>query len=140
MATVRVDAVVGWTPPRPDDEFVPASDHVVVVSVVRSNGSIGRRVVVTDSQQVGQIVHSFNELAVSQGGAHSCPPIPLTAVAYRIAFFESRTAHPDVVATLRSCAGVAVVAGGKASVGLEPSEGLGDAIAHVLGRSELRFY
>ena len=78
--TVRADAVVGWTEPRPADEYVPAADSVVIVSVIRvfqPGKPVVRRVVVTDPAAVAQIARAFGDAAASH------PPLGLRLLCRR---------------------------------------------------------
>jgi hypothetical protein len=149
-AVVRVDAVVGWTAPRPANEIVSSRDRTVIVSVVHvfEQGSpVGKRVVTSDPKLVQPIVRIFNRLRVEPPGfAHGCPAIGEHSVSYRIEFATAPTAKPDIVATIGKCGGPGVTVDGRAAPGLVASEGAAvydqnfyDAVAHVLGFSEPHF-
>jgi hypothetical protein len=144
-AVVRVDTEVGWTAPRPADEFVPATDRVVTVRVIPAIGPgrpKGKRVVTTNASLVDPIVRAFNALRVSPpDSVHSCPPITARTVSYQVAFSPSRTAPPDLVATVGKCGGTGVTARGKRTPNLgEFSSGsFADAVAHVFGLPHAHF-
>ena len=141
-AVVRVDSVVGWAQPRPANEVVGAADKVVIVTVVHIDGSIGKRVVVTDPKVVQPIVRAFNQLRVSPPeGPHGCPPMGEHTVSYQVAFATSATAPPDVVASIGKCGNIGVTVKGRPAPGLGDfvNAGFGDAVAHVLGLSEPHF-
>ena len=133
---LRADSVVGWTAPRPANEFVPASDRVVTVSVVHieDRGRIGKRVVTADPLLVQPIVWAFNAERVA------APPVPHTSpaggigVAYRVAFASSARAHPDIVAQVDLDAESVLVNGRRAPALVD--NGFSTAAAHVLGLSE----
>jgi hypothetical protein len=138
-SVVRVDTEVGWTAPRPANEFVPASDHVVTVSVVREYAQRGsrviKRVVASDPKLVEPIVRAFDALRVSPDSVHSCPPITTRTVSYHVAFSPSPKAPPDVVATIGKCGGVGVTVAGRPApnLGEFSDAAFADAVAHVLG-------
>jgi len=141
-AVVRVDSVVGWAQPRPANEVVGAADKFVIVTVVHIDGSIGKRVVVTDPKVVQPIVRAFNQLRVSPPeGPHGCPPMGEHTVSYQVAFATSATAPPDVVASIGKCGNIGVTVKGRPAPGLGDfvNAGFGDAVAHVLGLSEPHF-
>ena len=148
-AIVRVDTVVGWAQPRPANEFVPAADTVVTLTVVHLRGVIGKRVVTADPKLVQPIVHAFNALRVSPPDVtHGCPPIGSRAVSYRVAFASSTRAAPDVVATIGKCTGVDVTVRGRAAPELGGFSNVasgnivvafGNAVARVLGLAEPHF-
>jgi hypothetical protein len=138
-AVVRVDTEVGWTAPRPADEFVPARDRVVTVRVIHPyepGKPVSKTVVVSDPKVVGPIVRSFNALRVSPPlEVHSCPPLRAISAVYEVAFSASVHASPDLVASIGGCGGVSVRVGGRPApeLGGLSSDGFGDAVAHVLG-------
>jgi hypothetical protein len=141
-AVVRVDTVVGWTAPRPADELVPATDRVVMLTVVHLRGAIGKRVVATDPKLVQPIVRAFNALRVfPPDQQYSCPAIGANAVSYRVGFAASTTAVPDIVASIGPCGGVSVTVGGRTApeLGDLANVGFGDAVAHLLGLPEPHF-
>lgn len=139
---VRVDAIVGWTQPRPREEFVTARDHVVMVSVVHEyppGQRVGRHVIVTEPGVVRGIVRAFNALRVApRVRRYHCPPFGIRTVSYRVTFRESPTAAPDLVATIGKCGPVGVTLRGHALPALAGFAGgdFGVAVAHVLGLDE----
>jgi hypothetical protein len=143
--TVRVDSVVGWTDPRPADEYVSAADRTVIVTVVhrfQKGAPPGKRVVTSDPKLVDPIVRAFNRLKIEPVSAHSCPPIGLRTVEYRVEFARSARGVPDVTATMGKCSrGPAVIVAGHPAPGLldMPGGEFGRAVAHVLGFSEPHF-
>lgn len=144
-AYLRVDATVGWTTPRPADELLPASDRVVVVTVIHVASVRGQHVVVIDAGQVGALVRAFNQLRVapsSLGGEHGCPPFTRRTVSYQVAFAPPRTA-PTVIATLSKCGPIGVRVDGRGAPSLNMYDSTGTAfandVAHVLGLSEPHF-
>src|SRR5262249_38686714 len=78
-AFIRVDAVVGWTAPRPADELVGSRDRVVTVSGVHTSEPgtpVGRHVTTTDPKLVLPIVRAFNALHVAPPNqVFHCPTI-----------------------------------------------------------------
>ena len=133
MATIRVDGLVVWTAPRPAAEIVLAKDHVVIVAAMHFDGSVARRVVVTEPSRVRELARIFNALRVAPPGAvRNCYNIGPSALKYRVAFAASSTARPDVVATIAACSDLAVVLNGKPSASLQVS-GFADAVAHAIG-------
>jgi len=141
-AVVRVDTVVGWTEPRPTDEFVSARDRVVIVNVVRGRGPAGKRVVTADPRLVQPIIQEFNRLRVEPpDSVCHCPPSGARTVAYKVAFATTPSTTPDVVATIGLCGPIRVTVGGTAAPSLAAinDQPFGDAVAHVLGLSEPHF-
>ena len=141
-AVVRVDTVVGWAQPRPANEFVPATDKVVIVTVVHIDNSIGKRVVVSDPKLVQPIVRAFDGLRVSPpDSVHSCPPMGQHSVSYRVAFAASAKAPAALVASIGKCGDISVTTNGRPAPGLGDfvNAGFGDAVAHVLGLGEPHF-
>jgi hypothetical protein len=138
-AFVRVDSQVGWTAPRPADEFVPQRDRVVTVTVVHAyqpRKRVSKVVVATDPKLVAPIVRAFNALRVSPPDTvHGCPPMGPRSVVYRVAFATEAHATPDLVASIGGCGGVDVTVAGRPAPGLGDfiNSELGDAVAHVLG-------
>jgi hypothetical protein len=105
---------------RPADEFVPAGDRTVTVTVVHisptspSTGPAGKRVTTSDPKQVRSIVRIFNGLNVFPPAALNPGGCPGPGkVVYRVAFSSSPTAAPDVVATVGRCGGVDVTVHGR---------------------------
>jgi hypothetical protein len=146
VALVRGDAVVGWTAPRPADEFVSARDRVVTVTVVHvfpAGSPRGKRVVTSDPKLVQPIVRAFNRLRVAPPArlSHGCPPITERSVSYRVAFATSTTAAPDIVATIGKCRGLDVMVRGHRAPSLVGLTGpiFLNAVARVLGLSEPHF-
>jgi len=142
--TVRADAVVGWTERRAGDEYVPAADRVVIVSVIRAfqpGKPVVRRVVVTDHAKVAQIERAFDALRVSPSPwVSGCYMLTSNAVSYRIAFASSPTAAPDVVATAAACSPLNVTVGGRPRPALSGNSGaFGLAVAHAIGQTTLNF-
>ena len=138
-AVVRVDTEVGWSAPRPANEFVPARDRVVTVRVVHPyepGKPVSKTVVVTDPKLVDPIVRSFNALRVSPPDeVHGCPPLRSISAVYEVSFATSAHARPDLVASIGGCGGVSVTIAGRPAPGLGDlsNEGFGNAVAHVLG-------
>src|SRR6185437_10603843 len=140
---VRVDTLVGWTEPRPANEFVPAKDRAVTVRVIRAynqrgGNPVAKTVVSSDPNVVGPIVRAFNALAVSPPNAfHSCPVITTQTVDYKVAFSTAPNAKPDITAAVGKCNGVIV------SIRRRPAPALGEftsyafatTVAHALGLS-----
>lgn len=148
-SVVSADTIVGWTKPRPTDEFVPTTDRTVIVSVVHispaspSNGPIGKRVTTSDPRLVQPIVHTFNQLHVTPPPAPNgggCPG-PGT-VEDRVTFSSSPTATPDVVATVGRCGGVDVTVNGRTETELDdlPRQEFATDAAHVLGFTNPHFW
>jgi hypothetical protein len=123
---VRADALVGWTDPRPADEF--ASDRDRVATITRTRGwapprSDGR-IVVTNQQYLRTLIAAFNQLRVGPPAQLShCGLIDATTVAYSVAFGVSPGASPDIVATVNSCYGVGVTVNGHPAPYLEDRTG-----------------
>ena len=141
---VNVYGGVQWTPPRPADEYVPAADGVVTVSVIRAfqpGKPVVRRVVVTDPANVAQIEHGFDALRVAPTGmVSSCYALTNKAVSYRIAFAASSTATPDLVATAAACSPLVVTVDGLPRPALSIVPGaFALAVAHAIGKTELNF-
>ena len=120
---VNVYGGVQWTEPRPADEFVPAHDHAVVISVIRvfqPGKPIARRVVVTDPAKVSAIAQTFDVLSVAPPGlVFNCYMLSSSAVSYRIAFATSSTAKPDLVATAAPCSVTVVTVDGQREAGAQ---------------------
>ena len=74
------DSVVGWTETRPADEYVPADDAVVIVSVIRvfqPGKPVARRVVVTDPAKVAEIARVPARCSRrTRGWVSGCPAMP----------------------------------------------------------------
>jgi hypothetical protein len=144
-AVIRVDTVVGWTEPRPTDEFVAARDRSVIVSVIHSGGGsgrVGKRVVSSDPKLVQPIVDTFNRLPVEPpNSVYHCPSIGPRTVSYRVAFAPAPTAPPDLVATIGKCGPVEVIVNGRSAVELDdlPKQALANDVSHVLGFTEPHF-
>jgi hypothetical protein len=146
-ATVRVDAVVGWTDPRPANEYVSKSDRTVIVTVVHvfPAGSTGRRVVTSDPKLVQPVERTFNRLLVAPPRLiHGCPPITEHTVSYRVEFATSATAPPDITATVGKCGGPDVTVRGHRApslvgVGVVTAPDFAQAVARVLGFAEPHF-
>lgn len=147
-AVLRIDSTVGWTDPRPADEFVPATDPTVIVSVVHmpvgtsSTGTVGQRVTTSDAHLVQPIVRAFDGLPVAPPSGRfgmGCE-VPGTVV-YRVAFRSSPAAAPDVVGTVGNCGQVDVTVNGRAAPILndEPKGALEYDLAHALGFAEPHF-
>jgi len=146
-AVVRIDTMVGWTAPRPADEFVSSRDHVVIVTVIHIYKPYqpGKRVVTTNPNLVQPIASTFNHLSVEPppgvgpGGFGGCGgPASFTDVAYRVVFATSATAAADLVATVSGeCVGVEVTVNGRSAPALleGPSMFVND-VAHVVGLAE----
>jgi hypothetical protein len=139
---VRVDTVVGWAQPRPANEFVSGKDRVVIVTVVRIDGRLGKRVVVTARSVVESIVSAFNRLRVSAPeDMHGCPPMGSHSVSYRVAFAASPKASPDIIASIGKCSSVGVTVKGHAAPALGDfvNAEFENAVAHTLGLPEPHF-
>jgi len=143
-AYIRVDATVDWTAPRPADEFLHASDQVVV-TVLHVASVPGKRVVVTDPGQVATIVRAFNQLHVvpsSLGVKYGCPPLTRRTVSYQVGFGAARDT-PTMVATLGQCGPIGVTVDGRGAPSLNMYDSAGSAfandVAHVLGLTEPHF-
>jgi hypothetical protein len=138
-AVVRVDTEVGWTAPRPADEYVPARDRVVTVRVIHPyepGKPVSKTVVATDPKLVDPIVHSFNALRVSPPDeVHGCPAMGMGSAVYEVSFATAPHAKPDLVASIGGCGGVTVTVAGHPAMALGDlsNEGFGNAVAHVLG-------
>jgi len=134
-SVVRVDAVVGWTAPRPANEYVSAQDHVVVVTYFTESlgkENVHRRRVITAPKQVALLVAVFNQLRVMPPNASfHCPP---SSGAYRLAFSRSASAAPDVVAEVGNCRFVNVTIDGRPAPLLDdgPNLAFSTAAAHAL--------
>jgi hypothetical protein len=123
---VRADALVGWTDPRPADEFV--SDRDQVATITRTQGWApprnDGRIVVTNQQYLRTLVAAFNQLRVGPPvRSYSCSVIDATTVAYSVAFSVSPGASPDVVAGVGGCDGVGVTVNGHPAPYLEDRTG-----------------
>ena len=147
-SVVRADTVVQWTKPRPADEFVPATDRTVTVSVVHispaspSSGPIGKRVTTADPTLVQPLIRTFNQLHVTPPPSPSPGGCPGPGkVEYRVAFSSSPTATPDAVATIGRCGGVDVTVNGRTETELDdlPRQVLATDAAHVLGFTDPHF-
>jgi hypothetical protein len=138
-AVIRVDSVVGWTAPRPADEFVSPRDNVMIVSTVHAyepGMPVGRRVVVSNPTRVRPIVRAFNQLRLTPPDGpfgHECGLIRNNAVVYRVAFATAPTARPDIVASLQ-CYRVGVTVNGRPAPTLQnlPNRSLNE-LGHLLG-------
>jgi hypothetical protein len=140
--TVRADAVVGWTEPRPADEYVSAVDRTVIVTVLHpyeAGSPRGRRTATSDAKLVRPVVRAFNRLKVEPGSVESCPATRGRTLAYEVAFATSPTATPDVIATIGNCGGPAVAVRGHRAPSLAGDPVFAPAVARVLGLSELPF-
>ncbi len=141
-AFVRVEAQVGWTEPRPADEFISARDRVVIVTVAhsfKSGSPVSKRVVTSAPEVVQPIVRAFNRLRIESNSISSCPMTDARTVSYRVAFASSSDGTPDVVVTIRACGGVSVTVGGRAAPSLSRDPAFYNAVARVLGFSKLNF-
>jgi hypothetical protein len=149
-AVLRVDSTVGWTTPRPANEFVPATNATVIVTVVHmpvgtsSTGRVGKQVTTSDPQLVQPIVRAFNGLPVVPppgrfGFGKGCEVAG--TVVYRVAFVTATAATADVAGTVGNCGQVEVTVNGKAAAMLndEPKAALEYDLAHVLGFAEPHF-
>jgi len=136
-SVVRVDADVGWTAPRPANEYASAQDHVVVVTYFTESlgkENVQRRRVVTAPKQVAQLVTVFNQLRVMPPNASfHCPP---SSGVYRLAFSRSISTAPDVVAEVGNCRFVNVTINGRTAPLLDDgsSQVFSTAAAHALAR------
>jgi hypothetical protein len=147
-AVIRADSVVGWTKPRPADEFVPATDRTVTVSVVHispanpSTGPIGKHVTTSDQKLVQPLITTFNHLHVpAPSGPLPGGPPGCGTVVYRVAFSSSPTATPDIVATVAGCGAVNVTVNGRRDTQLDglPQPAFATNAAHVLGLTDPHF-
>ncbi len=148
-ALVRVEAVVGWSNPRPRDETVTASDRVVVVSVLHSapQGSrspvVASQVVTTNPKLVQPIVQAFNSLPTSPPDSISgCGQVTPQTVAYQISFSTSPGVIPNLVAVVGKCGPVEVMMRSRKLPALtdQPREALATSAAHVLGLQTPHFH
>jgi len=132
---VRIDTVVGWTDPRPADEFVGARDQAVILTVVHVTGPVVKRVVATDANLVQPIVRAFNQMRVYPPDVQtSCPPMGPDTVSYHLGFLTSPYASPDLVASIGACGGVGITIDGHPGTALEDLDAtFRDAVAHLLG-------
>jgi hypothetical protein len=113
---VRVDAQAVWRARRDPAERVPATDHIVTITLDTSNDR-PRPIVVSDRNAVNRLESSFNHLFVAVPAvSNGCGFEPT----YTVRFSTTRTARPDVVATL-FCGGARVTVGGHASATLDAS-------------------
>jgi len=143
-AVIRADTIVGWTKPRPADEFVPTADRTVIVTVIhisrpsRPAGPFGKRVTTSDPKLVQPLVRTFNRLHVIPPEPNPGGPPGCGSVVYRVAFSTSSTATPDVVATVGRCGGVDVTVNGHTKTELDdlPRQVFATDAAHVIGLSE----
>jgi hypothetical protein len=116
------------------------------VTVIHVASVPGKRVVVTDTGKVAQIVRAFDQLRVAPlplGGEHGCPPFTSRTVSYRVAFATASSAAPAAVATLGKCGPIGVSADGREMPSLNMYDSAGTAfaneVAHVLGFTEPHF-
>ncbi|MGO9875421.1 MAG: hypothetical protein ACLPVY_16650 [Acidimicrobiia bacterium] len=132
-SVVRVDAVVGWTAPRPANEYVSAQDHVVVVTFIpQVDGPVARHRIITAHEQVALLVTVFNQLRVMPPDANfGCP---ISSGAYRLAYSKSVGVTPDVIAEVGTCRFVTVTIDGHSAPGLDDGPRLvfSTAAAHAL--------
>jgi hypothetical protein len=129
---VRVDAQVVWRARRDRATLVPATDRVVTLAAVAAPTADGHAplpLVITDRMKVAQLAHLFDALPVSIPGEHGCPLE--TDDGYLVTFRPTRTASPDVVATLQ-CNGVDATVNGH-HVELD-DHGFKDAVFARIGR------
>jgi hypothetical protein len=99
---VRVDAQAIWQPARDRATIVPAGDRVITIV------TDGHRRAITDAGKVRRIERAFNALPEEVPGSGSCPPnAPLT-----VTFAPTRTAQPDITATVQCAVVLAVTAHG----------------------------
>jgi hypothetical protein len=147
-AVIRADTIVGWTTPRPADEFVRTTDRTVTVSVVHispahpSTGPIGKHVTTSAQNLVQPLITTFNHLHVpAPSGPNPGGPPGCGTVVYRVAFSSSPTAIPDVVATVAGCGGLNVSVNGHADTRLDdlPKQEFATNAAHVLGLADPHF-
>ena len=101
-----------------------------------------RRVVVADAERVVGFVRAFDDLPIAPPGTvANCFLLTDKSVAYRVAFAESSSAKPDVVATISACSPIKVTVNGRASTDLDElgTSAFSLAIEHALGTHELSF-
>lgn len=76
---IRVDAQVGWQPPRPASDKVPPAAHAVTIAEetsMETGPGMPNPVTITDPRLVGRLAALVNALPISplNGIAVSCPP------------------------------------------------------------------
>jgi hypothetical protein len=111
-STIRVDAQVVFSPRRTDEQKVPASDAVVVVTrsgFLASGAPAAGSETRTDPPTVQRLASILDRLPAAVPGASSCPSFSL---GYQLAFAAHPGAPPDYVAITRPCDQVIVKVGG----------------------------
>ena len=144
---IRVDAITGWVAPRPANEYVPATDKVVSVTVACFSCDLlvaPKPHITSNPKLVQPIINAFNALAVEPPGAvYNCPMIGANSVTYRVAFSATTTTTPDIVVTIGLCGPDQVTVHGRVAPSLSAyaNDGgaFGDAVAHVLGLATPHF-
>jgi hypothetical protein len=134
---IRADAAVAWTEPRPANEYVPAQDHVVTVTVVHASGTSPH--VATAATLIDPVIRTFNDLPVdpppAPHGFIECGPMGANTVSYEVAFSTTRTSTPDLVAGVGQCGAVSVTVHGHKELALQDDR-FSTAVARVLGLTD----
>jgi hypothetical protein len=138
---VRVDAVVTWTPQKPQSAFIGARAARVEVVVDRGPNVTTKRVSryeVTSAPLIGAIITRVNALPVASPGIHNCP-VDLGAT-MTLSFFArgASRAFASVLADPGGCGAVTITqASSSTSRGGVAHEGGGPTlvafVAHSLG-------
>jgi hypothetical protein len=126
-AVVRVDALVGWTLPKPANELVATSDRVAITTRAQGFSPVvaAGRVVVRDAAGFRRLRQAFDGLKVAPPNeVVHCPAITEKSYTYTVAFAGSEEGSPDIVATTGACRGVSVVAAGKTAPQLDDPGGV----------------
>lgn len=130
-AVVRVDALVSWTPPKPEAEYVPVDDRVATLTAMHPSSppAVFRRVVITDPHRFAALAASFNRMRLAvivitgECGASLVFVPDLGGYArgygtiYEVAFSTDTRTKPNLIVVLPTCHGIGVRAGGA----LEPT-------------------
>jgi hypothetical protein len=77
QTTIRVDALVTWTPAKPAGAVVPAAARVVTLSMNYGGNADGRTppepVTITDPVTVGKVAALVDHVPPLPAGTYSCP-------------------------------------------------------------------
>jgi hypothetical protein len=134
---IRADAAVAWTEPRLANEYVPAQDHVVTVTVVHASRTSPH--VATAATLIDPVIRTFNDLRVNPPlGPHGfieCGTMSASTVSYEVAFSTTRTSTPDLVAGVGQCGGVSVTVHGHKELALQDDR-FSTTVARVLGLTD----